>query len=146
MLRGVVGSEAFQRGIRTYYQRHFNANATTADFRRAMEEAWGQDLGWFFEQWLYKPGTLELAGRWTYDAPSRQVRIALDQVQTDGSLFTMPLEVAIHYKGQAVPTVQKVQLNAKSNVFTLDVPSEPEDVLLDPNRWVLMNATFARGR
>ncbi|HSR15165.1 MAG TPA: M1 family metallopeptidase, partial [Gemmatimonadales bacterium] len=39
MLRGVVGSEAFQRGIRTYYQRHFNGNATTADFRRAMEEA-----------------------------------------------------------------------------------------------------------
>jgi aminopeptidase N len=146
MLRGVVGSEAFQRGIRTYYQRHFNANATTADFRRAMEEASGRDLGWFFEQWLYQPGTLKIAGRWSYDARAKQVRIGLDQVQTDGSLFSMPVEVAVQFKGQPVPTMQRVQVNAKTNVFTIDAPSEPEDVRLDPNRWVLMEAKFERGR
>ena len=146
MLRGVVGAEAFRSGIRTYYQRHFNANATTADFRRAMEEASGRDLGWFFEQWLYKPGTLKVAGRWTYDARARQVRIAFDQVQTDGSLFTMPLEVAVHFKGQAVPTIHQVQVNARANVFTIDVPSEPADVRLDPNLRVLMEATFERER
>ena len=39
MLRGVIGSEAFWEGIRTYYGRHFNGNANTDDFRRAMEEA-----------------------------------------------------------------------------------------------------------
>ncbi|MFN0181910.1 MAG: M1 family metallopeptidase [Gemmatimonadales bacterium] len=146
MLRGVVGSEAFQRGIRTYYQRYFNANATTADFRRAMEEASGRDLGWFFEQWLYQPGNLRIAGRWSYDARAKQLRIGLDQVQTDGNLFAMPIEVAVHYRGQPIPTMQRVQLNAKANVFTIDAPSEPEDVRLDPNRWVLMEATFERGR
>jgi len=146
MLRGVVGSEAFQRGIRTYYQRHFNANATTADFRRAMEEASGRELGWFFDQWLYRPGTLEIAGRWSYDARARQVRIALDQVQTDGSQFRMPIEVAVHYRGQAVPAIHRLELNAKANAFTIDAPSEPDDVRLDPNRWVLMKSTLQRGR
>ncbi|MDA1081713.1 MAG: M1 family metallopeptidase [Gemmatimonadetes bacterium] len=146
MLRGVIGSDAFQRGIRTYYQRHFNASATTADFRLAMEEASGQDLEWFFDQWLYKPGTLKLAGSWTYDAGVRQVRIALDQVQTDGSLFTMPMEVAVHHRGQPVPAIHRVQVNARTNAFTIDVPSEPEDVRLDPNLWVLMEATFGKGR
>ena len=146
MLRGVIGSGAFQRGIRTYYERHFNGNATTADFRRAMEESSGRDLGWFFEQWLYRPGTLKIAGRWTYDARANQVRIALEQVQTDGSLFTMPVEVAVHYKGQPVPTMQRVQLKAKANVFMIDAPTEPEDVRLDPNHWVLMEATFGRER
>lgn len=146
MLRGVVGTEAFQRGIRSYYQRHFNANATTADFRRAMEEASGRDLEWFFDQWLYKPGALKVAGKWTYDAGTRQVRIALDQVQTDGSLFTMPVEVAVHLTGGPIPTIHRVQMNAKANVFTIDVPSEPAEVRLDPNLWVLMEATFERGR
>ena len=146
MLRGVVGSEAFQRGIRTYYQRHFNANATTADFRRAMEEASGRELGWFFDQWLYRPGTLEIAGRWSYDARARQVRLALDQVQTDGSQFRMPIEVAVHYRGQAVPAIHRLELNAKANAFTIDAPSEPDDVRLDPNRWVLMKSTLQRGR
>jgi hypothetical protein len=74
------------------------------------------------------------------------VRIAVDQVQTDGSLFTMPMEVAVHYKGQPVPSMHRVQVNAKANVFTIDAPSAPEDVRLDPNLWVLMDATFEKGR
>jgi hypothetical protein len=58
----------------------------------------------------------------------------------------MPVEVAVHYKGQPVPTMQRVQVNAKANVFTIDAPAEPEDVRLDPNHWVLMEATFGRER
>ena len=146
MLRGVIGSEAFQRGIRAYYARHFNGSATTADFRRAMEEASGQELGWFFEQWLYKPGTLKVNGTWTYDATARQVRISLDQMQTDGSLFTMPVQVGMYSKGQPAPAMERVQMSAKSNVFTIHAPTEPEDVRLDPNLWVLMDATFHKKR
>ncbi len=146
MLRGVVGDEAFQRGIRSYYQRHFNGNATTADFRRAMEEAAGRDLEWFFDQWLYKPGTLKVAGQWRYNAAARQLELQLDQVQTDGSLFTMPLEVGVRAKGQAVETRHRVQLTGKSNRFTIDLPAEPESVRLDPGVWVLMDATLERGR
>jgi aminopeptidase N len=146
MLRGVVGDDAFQRGIRTYYQRHFNGNATTADFRRAMEEASGQTLGWFFDQWLYKPGTLRVAGRWSYDAARRQVAVTLEQTQADGSLFTMPIDVAVHIKGDAAPTVQRVRIDARSNRFLIDAPTAPDSVTLDPKRWVLMEATMERAR
>jgi aminopeptidase N len=146
MLRGVVGDAAFQRGIRLYYQRHFNANASTADFRRAMEEASGQELGWFFEQWLYKPGTLTLAGRWSYDASSKKVRVTLEQRQGDAQLFTMPLEIGVYLKGQPQPVISKVRIAAKSNVFTIDSPTEPEQLRLDPNLWVLMNATLEKER
>ena len=144
MLRGVIGSDAFQRGIRAYYAQHFNGNATTADFRRAMEDASGQELGWFFEQWLYKPGALKVAGTWTYDAAARQVRIALDQVQNDGSLFTMPIEIGVYSKGQPVPAMERVRVTAKSNSFTINTPTAPDSVRLDPNLWVLMEATFAK--
>ena len=144
MLRGVIGADAFQRGIRAYYRDHFNGNATTADFRRAMEEASGRELGWFFSQWLYKPGTLKLAGNWSYDASAKQVQIVLDQVQTDGSLFTMPLEIGIHQAGQATPTVERVEVKARSHRFTINVAKEPADVQLDPNLWVLMEATFGK--
>lgn len=144
MLRGVIGSEAFQRGIRTYYARHFNGNATTADFRLAMEEASGQELGWFFEQWLSKPGTLKVAGNWTYDPAARQVRVTLDQVQTDGSLFTMPMEIGVYSKGQPTPVMERVRVTAKANTFTINAPAAPDSVRLDPNLWVLMDATFVK--
>ncbi|MBK7907561.1 MAG: M1 family metallopeptidase [Gemmatimonadetes bacterium] len=146
MLRGVVGDEAFRDGIRTYYRRHFNATATTADFRRAMEEASGRDLGWFFEQWLYGAGNLEVAGRWTYDARTKQVRITLDQVQADGSVFTMPIEIGVYTRGEPVPTIHRLQMNAKANVLTINAASEPAEVRLDPNLRVLMQAAFERGR
>jgi aminopeptidase N len=146
MLRGVLGDDVFQRGIQAYYRRYFNGSATTADFRRAMEEMSGQSLGWFFEQWLYKPGSLRVAGRWRYDAARKQVVVTLEQTQIDGSLFTMPIEVAIYRKGDATPTVQKVTISAKSNTFVIDAPIEPEMVKLDPKLFVLMEATMERER
>lgn len=146
MLRGVIGTEKFKQGIRTYYAKFYNANATTSDFRRIMEEASGQDLGWFFEQWLYKPGALKYTGTWKYDSKAKQVKVTLNQSQTDGSLFRMPVDIGLYYKGQSGPTIERVQVNEKSNVFTFPVATEPEDVRLDPNVWVLMEGELIKGK
>ena len=66
MLRERIGLDAFWSGIQTYYAEFFNSNATTADFRRHMEEAAGENLAWFFDQWLYQGGVVELEGFWDY--------------------------------------------------------------------------------
>lgn len=146
MLRGVVGDDAFKRGVRAYYSTHFNGNATTADFRRAMEEASGRDLDAFFEQWLYQSGNLQLEGSWRYNPTAKVVEISLEQMQADGSLFTMPIEVAVRLSGQAAPVVHRLELNAKRHAFTIAAPTPPADVELDPNRWVLMKSRFERQR
>ncbi len=146
MLRGVIGTAAFQRGIRNYYAHHFNGNATTAGFRRQMEEASGQDLGWFFEQWLYKPGRLTVAGTWTYDAQARQVRVELEQVQSGGALIRMPVEVGLYASGQSTPTIVRVEMNAKSHTFSFPYGTVPSDVRLDPHSWVLMDGSLQRRR
>ncbi len=139
MLRGVVGTENFWKGIRSYYQKYQNGNASTADFRREMEEAAGQDLSVFFQQWLYKSGALQYAGNWQYDAKKKQLKITIDQVQKDGSFFEMPLELGIYFKGEEQPQLKTVDVKRKSNVFTIDVETEPEKIKLDPNTWVLMD-------
>ena len=73
MLRGLVGDDTFWAGIREYYARYRNANASTADFRRTLEEVSGRDLGWFFEQWLYRPGGLpKVKGTWRYRPRGRR--------------------------------------------------------------------------
>jgi len=113
MLRGVVGTENFWNGIRSYYSQYQDSNATTGDFRREMEEASGMDLSVFFEQWLYKGGTLKYVGNWQYSQQESQVRITLNQVQTDGSLFEMPIEIAIYYQGQDRPQIEIVQADKR---------------------------------
>lgn len=144
MLSGVVGEENFWKGIRTYYARYFNGNATTADFRRAMEEVSGQELGWFFDQWLYKPGTFRLTGTWTYDAKAKQVRLTLAQ-GSDGS-FRMPMEVGIYTQGQDRPVVERIEIKESTATFTIPCAAEPEEVRLDPNFWVLIEGEGLRRR
>ncbi|GAA0878178.1 M1 family metallopeptidase [Algoriphagus jejuensis] len=143
MLRGVVGTDSFWKGIRSYYARYQNLSATTADFKREMEEASGLDLTDFFHQWLYKPGALVYEGNWTYDSKKKQVKINLNQVQTDGSHFKMPIQAALHFPNK--PSVlQTFSADSKSNEFTLTVEEEPKEVVLDPNRWLLMDARFEK--
>ncbi len=143
MLRGVVGSENFWKGIQTYYSRHMNGSATTADFIKTMEETSGMDLKDFFEQWLYKPGTLQYNGTWQYNNKKKEVRITLEQVQTDGSLFKMPVQVAF-YSSTGKPVIKTLQVNEKQNEFTISIDSEPDNIVLDPNHWVLMEAKWGK--
>lgn len=144
MLRGVVGNEFFWKGIQSYYAKYKNLNATTTDFRREMEEASGKDLHQFFEQWLYKPGALSLNGTWRYNTAKQEVEIVLDQVQKDGSLFDMPVQLAIYIPNKNQPVIKTVLVKARSNVFSLPVDAAPENIILDPNSWVLMEATFKK--
>ncbi len=143
MLRGVVGTEHFWKGIRSYYRKYLNGNATTTDFRQEMEEASGLDLKEFFEQWLYRPGALQLSGTWRYDTARREVVLGLEQVQEDGSLFTMPVEVAI-YPAEGKPVLHRVQVDRRRNEFRIPVGFAPARIVLDPNNWVLMDARLVR--
>lgn len=143
MLRGMVGTENFQKGIRSYYNKYMNSNATTADFQREMEEASGMDLKNFFEQWLYKPGAWKLRGSWQYNDKKKEVIITLDQVQTDGRLFKMPVQLAI-YSEQGEPVMKTLQVNEKQNEFRLPVDRAPTNIVLDPNHWLLMDATWVK--
>lgn len=143
MLRGMVGTETFWKGIKIYYKKYQDLNVTTDDFKKMMEEVSGRDLTVFFEQWLYKPGTLSLAGNWTYDKNKSQIIIDLNQVQTDGSLFEMPLEIEIDF-GNNKQQLEVIQIKGKSNSFKIQVDSEPKSIVVDPNLWVLKTLNFKK--
>ena len=104
MLRGVLGDDRFWAGIRLYYSRFRNSNASSADFRHAMEDACKdagncpaeiQDLGWFFDEWLNRGGVPQVTGSWTYDAAAKSVTVTIDQTQP-GALYRMPIEIGRH--------------------------------------------------
>lgn len=143
MLRGQVGTETFWAGIRDYYKRYRDGNATTDDLRRVMEEHSGQDLVWFFKQWLRRPGSPVVSGTWRYDAEAKKVVIELAQKQP-GEPYRLPLEVGISRDGATAPRVEKIELTKAEQRFEIAADAEPTAVTLDPNTWVLMQATFAK--
>jgi aminopeptidase N len=168
-IRGVLGTRVFWAGIRLYYSRYQNGNARTDDFRYSMEEACrnagdecpsdGKDLSWLFRELLNRGGVLQVQGAWRYDAATKQVQVTLNQTQKSG-LYRMPIELAITLKEttetegqprrnetpepQPVKHIQILRLDQQSQVFGFPVASEPISVALDPDSWVMMQATFER--
>ncbi len=144
MLRGVVGTDVFWKGIQSYYKKYKDLNATTDDFRREMEEASGLNLQQFFQQWLYQPGTLKYKGNWEFDAKKKEITIRLDQVQSDGSFFEMPLEIAVYGPEKKQLLIKKIQIDKKSNTFSFLIDFKPTKLILDPDFKVLMEADFEK--
>jgi aminopeptidase N len=143
MLRGVLGTETFWDGIRLYYRRFRNHNASSLDFQHAMEDAckqdaacpaYAHDLGWFFNEWLHRGGILRASYAWRYDAAAHQLTVTVDQAPDEGQYFQMPVEVAVN--GAAAPSL--LMLKGPHSILRLPEESAPAAVNLDPNHWLTM--------
>ena len=142
MLRGVIGTDKFWAGIREYYRRFRDSNASTEDLRRVMEETAGRDLGWFFQQWLLRPGYPVVSGSWKYNPDTKNIELDLAQTQP-GEAYRLPLEVAVTVDG-APPAIQRIECTDRSQKFQIPAAKEPSSVELDPNVWVLMDSKLTR--
>ncbi len=145
MLRRLIGSEAFWKGIREYYRRYQNQNASTDEFRRVMEEASGRDLDWFLAQWLNRSGVPRIEGSWRYDAAAKTIEVTLAQTQA-GPPFRLPIELGVVI-GSAPPRIERLDLKEPRATFRISADTEPSAILLDPGTWLLMESgPFLKGR
>lgn len=142
MLRQRLGDDRFRDGIRAYYRKYRNANAATADFRAVMEQASGQDLSAFFDQWLYRGGVPRLSGSWSWDPASRAVTVDLRQTQP-GAPFQVRVEVVVQVPG-APPRVERVDMTSASAAATFKADAEPTALVLDPNVRLLAATELVR--
>jgi aminopeptidase N len=141
MLRGLLGDEMFQAGIRQYYALCRNKNATSADFERVIEETSNRDLGWFFQQWLYQPGGLpKLKGGWRTDPAKKSIIVELEQTQTDGAFYRLPIEVGLNFGEDQKSRRERIEMTERRQVFEITVDRPPVSVVLDPDLWVLTDA------
>ncbi len=161
MLRGEVGDSAFFRGVRRYRDANAHGNASTADFERAMEAASGEDLGWFFRQWLFEPGYPQLTVEWqdepgeragtangegagTASGAGRTVVAVVRQTQ-DGAwpTFRIPTVLLVTLEdGRKVS--RDVVLEARAETLRVSVPALPSAVTLDPDDRILKTLQVRR--
>ncbi len=137
MLRGLVGDDAFFRGIRTWYRRSAGSISTTDDLRRALEEVSGQSLDWYFRQWLEEPGypVLQVAHRW--DASAGEIVLTARQLQDAAwPTFRVPLDVELRLDGGSVVR-RRIELTEREQTFHLPATGPAREVVLDPDVRVL---------
>lgn len=136
MLRGMLGDRQFFAGIRRYYRAHARGTATTLDLQRAMEAASGRPLEVFFDQWLRRPGfpRFHVSSRW--DAAQHRATVAIAQVQpAEWPTFRMPL--TLEFQTAAGRVRRRVEVGARLERVTVPLETQPLDVVLDPDGWVL---------
>jgi len=111
----------------------------------AVKEATGQNLDWFFEQFIYKPGhpVFNISYRW--DENTKKVLLKVAQVQ-DFSLgipvYKIPVIIGITTsKGK---TVKKVWIDKKEDVFEFTADEKPLMVRFDEGNFLLKEWSFEK--
>ena len=91
-LRRHLGDDVFRDAIRSYVKRHRDNPVTSEDLRKVAEDIAGEDLAWFWNQWVYGLGYPKLDVR--YDAGQEQLIVQQTQRQAGGQgLFRLRVPI-----------------------------------------------------
>jgi len=137
MLRRRLGDEAFFRGLRDYYNKHQEANATTNDLRSALEQSSGKDLREFFQRWIFQAGhPIYVAGSRPMLGRGRQRGFLITVRQTQLSpVFTDPITVRM--TSGAYTEVATVVPKNKIVSLPFHHDSPPTSIEIDPDETLL---------
>ncbi len=146
MLRFILGDEPFFATLRHFLHKHEFQPVDTHDFMAAVKEATGQNLDWFFEQLVFKPGhpVFDISYKW--DENTKKVRLKVAQIQ-DFSLgipiYKIPVIIGITTsKGKVA---KKVWIKQKEEIFEFAVNEKPLLVRFDEGNYLLKEWTFEKG-
>ena len=75
MLRWVIGDKPFDKTMRTFVSQYAGKSASVDDFRKIAEQSSGQQLTWFFTQWLDSTGAPEFKNKYTVYRTQKGFRV-----------------------------------------------------------------------
>jgi len=168
MLRDYLGPERFWASVHRYLTDHAFGVATTDDLRQAVLEATGENLDWFWSEWIYQAGYPQLDVAAVYDSTQHALTLTVKQTQdtvhadsttprpdmpasvrpdssrvkfTTPAAFRMPLVVRV---GTAAGDVtQRVEIGAREQTVVIpNVSSAPTMVVFDDGNRVLKSLHF----
>jgi len=136
MLQDYIGDDAFWRFIQHYTKENQYKNVETPDLKKAIEETTGQNMDWFFKQWIYEPGFPEYNVTWKYNQRNKSVKLTVKQTQKNTNIFKMPIQIQIDDK------LKTVWIEDKEMVY--EVPSEkrPKMVIFNAGMRIPCKLTF----
>lgn len=150
MLRHLMGTEKWLAAVRGFAEANVGKNVTCAQFQQAMEQAYGQPLGWFFDQWLYGKGvpwvraevtgvvggvaTLKLSQCFVLDIAD-EAAAGQGGWKTKPSSFRLPVELLLDTT--AGPVRWSAWLEKPEAQVQVKVAGQVQKVTVDPGCWVL---------
>ena len=145
MLRSQLGDERFFQVLSHFLHRYAFDAADTNDFIRSVKTVTGENLDWFFDQWLYKPGHPVFEVKSDWDATRKVVTLSVSQVQDFSRgipVFKVPVTIAlVTAKGK---TAKTVWIREKEERFEFPSSEKPLMVRFDEGNVLLDEVHFVR--
>ncbi|MFZ0912635.1 MAG: M1 family aminopeptidase [Candidatus Korobacteraceae bacterium] len=137
MLRWVIGDNPFDKTMRTFVTQYQGKSVSVDDFRKIAEQASGQQLTWFFTQWLDSTGAPEFKNKYTVYRTQKGFRV-VGEIQQDMDLFRMPVELRIDTDGKT--ETKRVEVSGTNSAYAVETFGKPRRISIDPNNDVLQNS------
>ena len=140
MLRYVMGDAKFNTAMRTFAQQNSLKPVTLEDFRAVCEKIQGEQLQWFFSQWVDSTSAPEFKDKYTVFrmGNGKGFRI-VGEINQDLDLFRMPVQVKVDTDGQTeMKTIEVVGTNSP---YAIETFGKPRRITIDPNDYVLKNSS-----
>jgi tetratricopeptide (TPR) repeat protein len=157
MLRWVLGEDKYNKTMREFAAQYAGKSATTDDFREVAEKNNGQQLTWFFSQWLDSTGapefkvkytTYRLGGNFAKESKAQQERApgfrVTGEISQDLDLFRMPVALRIDTDGKTEN--QRVEVVGTNSPFSIETFGRPRRIAVDPDHRVLTNSSDVKLR
>ena len=147
MLRKHLGDKLFYKSLNHYLTTNKHQPVSTENLRIAVEEATGQSMDWFFDQWLYRMGHPIFDVTQNYDEAKKQLTLNVKQTQKvdltndypQADYFQSYVDVEIDNR------IERVWLEPKGeNVFTFAAATKPKLVNFDYEGTLLKEIKFEK--
>ncbi|MDZ7740450.1 MAG: M1 family aminopeptidase [Bacteroidota bacterium] len=148
MLRGVLGEEVFFDAIQNYSTNPnlMYGNASTEDFRQVCENTSGEELAWFFDQWIYDEGFPLYRFNWAQEGETVAMSILQNQDVVYGyrDVFSMPLQFKFIFMDGS-DTIVEVFNDQQLQGFYFAFDKTVSSAFVDPEKWVLRKTILDPG-
>jgi aminopeptidase N len=139
-----MNEDAFTSMMKEYFNSYSGKKASTEDFKRIVDKHFGEDMSWFFNQYIY--GTEIPFYKFAYKYEETEngkflVTCRVDQEQVPDN-FKMYVPVLIKLDGDRFARV-RVSIEGKQSVFNLPLlPEEPEEIIFNDLNGVLCEVEY----
>jgi tetratricopeptide (TPR) repeat protein len=137
MLRWVIGDAAFDKTMRAFYQQFAGKPATVDDFEKVASQNYGENINWFFAQWLDSTGAPEFKTKYTVYRTAKGFRV-VGEISQDLDLFRMPVELKIDTDGKT--EMKRIDVVGTNSAFQVETFGKPRRITVDPDNRVLQNS------
>src|SRR6267142_3096247 len=135
MLRETLGKGKFDQLLRSYLEEYRGKNASIDNFEQLATQAAGENMRYFFAQWIEGTGVPE------FTVDYQIIRTRAGKFRTRGTVkqtletLRMPVQLMLRAEGDNQTVVTMIE--GRSEDFDFESNGQPIEVLVDPNYRIL---------